>query len=132
MREPLDSFAARIKRKGEIVEFLHGLIYDHGISPTGLREMMEAAIRVKGASDKKVARELLTLANSLTADGRRGQFLDVANGIESLRQKFTPLTSDEAIFLSIIRNIAVHIGRGNSSRVVQLAHEIEDEFGRTA
>ena len=83
-------------------------------------------------NDLKVARELLTLANSLTADGRRGQFLDVANGIESLRQKFTPLTSDEAIFLSIIRNIAVHIGRGNSSRVVQLAHEIEDEFGRTA
>ena len=83
-------------------------------------------------NDLKVARELLKMAKSLEADGRRGQFLDVANGIESLRQKFAPLPSDEAIFLSIVRDMAVHIGRGNGSRVVQLAHEIENEFGRTA
>jgi len=48
-------------------------------------------------NDLKVASELLTLARTLTADGGRGQFMDVVKGVESLRSKFAP-TADEAIF----------------------------------
>lgn len=69
------------------------------------------------------------LANEMTAadNPRRKSFLGVTKKLEALRQKYEPV-SDEAIFLGMVRDMAVHISRGNWSRVKQLGAEIQREL----
>ena len=88
-----------------------------------------------------IARRLLKMAEELTdRDGhesftaaadpeRRAEFLSVLKGINSLRGKFEP-TSDAGIFLAIVRDMAVHISRGNSGAVSKLSKEMIDEFAK--
>jgi hypothetical protein len=80
-----------------------------------------------------IAAELVKMAKELEAVGfdqdERPEFLGVANGIESLRGRFSP-ASDPAIFLGIIRDMAVHLRRGNTDAIHRLSQELVSEFGR--
>lgn len=68
------------------------------------------------------------LAEEITAeDARRKPFIGVSKKIEALRQKYEPV-SDEAIFLGMARDMAVHISRGNWSRVKQLGADMQSEI----
>jgi len=76
----------------------------------------------------RIARELVTVARELAAGGsRRKSFLDVSKRLESLRKKYEP-TSDEAIFLGMVRDMAVHISRDNWSSVKSLGLDIQGEL----
>ena len=44
MREPLNSFAARISNNGELTEFLQGLVEEHHVSPKTLMRAAKAAV----------------------------------------------------------------------------------------
>ena len=54
-------------------------------------------------------------------------FKNVGVDLETVRMKHKPI-SDEAIFLGICRDIAIHIGRGNNEKVKSLVDEMETEF----
>ena len=57
----------------------------------------------------------------LVADDK--QLQEIAIDIEALRRKY-PSTSEEALLISIFRDMAVHFRRGNTSRINALAAEI--------
>lgn len=77
--------------------------------------------RVK--SVKRISREITSTDNP-----RRAEFLKVVKGVISVRNKFEP-TSDAGLFLSIVRDMAVHISGGNTSAISRLSKEMINTFG---
>lgn len=61
-------------------------------------------------------------------DDRRATFLKVLKGINSVRGRFDP-TSDEGVFLGIVRDMASAIRRGQGGSVTELSREMIREFG---
>ena len=61
------------------------------------------------------------IAGNMVADDK--QLQEIAIDIEALRRKY-PSTSEEALLISIFRDMAVHFRRGNTSRINALAAEI--------
>jgi len=77
-----------------------------------------------------IAGELLKVVRDLVSyddiDRKKG-FMGVFKKLESLRGKY-PATSDEAIFLGMVRDMALHISRGNFNRVKALGAQVENEL----
>lgn len=62
-------------------------------------------------------------------DFRKAGFLKVAEDVEKMRKKLD-LKSEQAIFLGIVRDMAVNISkRSKTGRVWELCREIGFEFG---
>lgn len=61
-------------------------------------------------------------------DSKRERFLKVATSLAELRAGMAP-TEEEAVFLGIVRDMAVHVSRGNEDEVWRLAREMGYEFG---
>ena len=82
---------------------------------------------------ERLAVELLRIAESLTEEVgsgiERSEFVSVSRVLENMRNRFEA-TSDAAIFLSICRDMSVHISRGNKSSLIRYCREMMEEFGR--
>ena len=97
----------------------------------------EAGRRESSESDQ-VAEGLLALAKEFVAEAEdsvpedesqtKQDFRKVLRGVVALRDKFAP-TSEAGIFLGIVRDMAVHLRRGNTARVKALSKEMMQEFG---
>lgn len=74
---------------------------------------------------QKIAKELVNIAKDLTsADTLLPEYKKVYKGLEILRSKFEA-TSNEAIFISMLRDMALKAGRGQWGSVEKLAKDIQ-------
>lgn len=76
-------------------------------------------------SDEVVLRALkkMTPSRYYRGSAKVASISGVADGIEALRKKYEP-TSEEALVLGVLRDMAVHYKRGNTSRIKELAIEL--------
>ena len=82
--------------------------------------------------NRDMAKGLVKMAKDLVAEEEqkinKGDFIKIVNGINVLRDKFNP-SSEEGIFLSIVRDMAIHTRRGSGAKVKSLAKEMITQFG---
>lgn len=78
---------------------------------------------------EKVSSDFLCLAKELLSEPEKNNFVKIANKIESMRKHEEP-TSDEDIFLAIVRDMSLSIGKRNKSKLRSLAAELIAEFGK--
>jgi len=81
-------------------------------------------------NEQKIAKELVAVAKELTAElgvDRSTAFKGVFRKLEALRQKYDP-TSDEAIFLGMVRDMALYISKDRWSSVKALGMDIQSQL----